>query len=270
VNAKWTALSREAGLAAEHMAIGVTAIGKANYASSAYYFQAFFALSVGFERAAKLALVVDYALQNRGAFPKNPYVRSFGHELGHLLDRVDEVAARLQTKYRMPNTPIHTGIISVLNNFAANITRYYNIDLVTEAQRVSGIADHLKDWFERVTVPILTKHYKAERRERDRRNARIVADLMAAYANVLHTSESGTQISELSDASMQTASAEAAAPWVRLYLLQIARFLGGVLSSLGREGMNYDSIPYFADFFAIYNNDDSYLRSRKRWSIYRT
>ena len=53
----WLALAREAGLAAEHIGIGATALGRANYAQEAYYAQAFFALSVGFERAAKLEII---------------------------------------------------------------------------------------------------------------------------------------------------------------------------------------------------------------------
>jgi len=52
------------------MGISATAIGKANYARLAYYAQAFFALTIGFERAGKLALVVDYAIQNGGTSPR--------------------------------------------------------------------------------------------------------------------------------------------------------------------------------------------------------
>lgn len=40
MNAIWQALAREAGLAAEHLGIGVTAIGKASYAQHARYAQA--------------------------------------------------------------------------------------------------------------------------------------------------------------------------------------------------------------------------------------
>jgi hypothetical protein len=48
----WHALSREAGLAAEHIAIGATALGRANYAQVAYYAQAFFALPSALREAA--------------------------------------------------------------------------------------------------------------------------------------------------------------------------------------------------------------------------
>src|SRR4051812_11296822 len=123
-NSKWIALAREAGIAAEHLAIGVTALGKANYAQHAYYGQAFFALSTGFERAAKLALVVDYALEHAGEFPTNERVREFGHDLRKLLERVDEIASRREVEYRLPRSGIHDAIVNVLSDFAKNITRY--------------------------------------------------------------------------------------------------------------------------------------------------
>jgi hypothetical protein len=78
----WQALAREATSAAEHMAFGATVLGRANYAQSAYCAQAFFSLSIGFERAAKLALVVDHALQHSGEFPPTRVVRSNRHDAG--------------------------------------------------------------------------------------------------------------------------------------------------------------------------------------------
>ena len=48
------ALNREAGIAAELIASGVTLLGRASYARAGLYGQAFFNLSIGFERTAKL------------------------------------------------------------------------------------------------------------------------------------------------------------------------------------------------------------------------
>src|SRR5262245_16310650 len=63
----WHAVAREAALAAEHLGSGATILGKANYAHHAHYGQAFFDLTIGIERAAKLAFVVDYALDHGGS-----------------------------------------------------------------------------------------------------------------------------------------------------------------------------------------------------------
>jgi hypothetical protein len=59
-------LNREAGIAAELIASGVTLLGRANYAHAGLYGQAFFNLSIGFERAAKLIYIADYAIENLG------------------------------------------------------------------------------------------------------------------------------------------------------------------------------------------------------------
>jgi len=46
---EWHALGREAELAAEQLAAGVTVLGRANHAQKGLYNQAFFALSIGFD-----------------------------------------------------------------------------------------------------------------------------------------------------------------------------------------------------------------------------
>jgi hypothetical protein len=53
---EWHTLGREAELAAEQLAIGVTALGHANHTQKGLYHQAFFALSIGFERLANREL----------------------------------------------------------------------------------------------------------------------------------------------------------------------------------------------------------------------
>ena len=81
MNATWQALSREAALSAEQMGMGVTVLAKANYAHHGHYPQAFFALSIGIERAAKLELLLEHAIQNGGRFPANKQLRDYGHNL---------------------------------------------------------------------------------------------------------------------------------------------------------------------------------------------
>lgn len=274
MNETWQALAREAGVAAEHMAIGATTLGKANYAQQAYYGQAFFALTIGFERAAKLALVVDHALENSGSFPQHKVLRGYGHDLTKLLIQADEIAKRRglnSVQERLPQTKIHEGIIKVLSDFASNITRYYNLDLVTGDPRAVAQDDPIRAWFDLVTTPVLEVHYGERQEERNRKNAEIVAELLEGSAMVSYHSERGEELNTVYEASLQTGVTDYAKPYTRMYVLQIARFLGRLLSELGYTSYNYplDTIPHFADFFAIFNNDDNYLRKRKTWSIYR-
>jgi hypothetical protein len=120
MNEVWQALANEAGSAAEHLGLGATSLGRANYAQKAYYTQSFFALSVGLERACKLILVVDHAIA-KGKFPTNQEVRRYGHNLLDLMNAADKVASRLQVsdEERMPRSDIHDGVIGTLSDLPA-------------------------------------------------------------------------------------------------------------------------------------------------------
>lgn len=271
-NPIWNALSREAAISAEHLGNGATILGKANYAHHAHYGQAFFALSTGIERGAKLALTVDHALNNGGNFPTPKALWKFGHNLQDLLIEVDRMAERrgLPANERLPNSAIHKNIISVLTEFASNITRYYNLDLVMGNVHQKAQGDPIGTWFQTVTSQIIKEHLTAQRRAKIESNARIVSGIMQPVSHVSHTSESGAHLGTVYDASVQTGLVEFAGPYARMYVLQIARFFAHVMSCLtfAAYQAQMDCIPHLSEFFAIYNNDNSYLKSRKTWSIY--
>ena len=267
----WQALAHEASLAAEHIGIGATAIGKANYAEPAYYAQAFFALTTGFERASKLALVIDYVLENKGDFPANRVLRGYGHDLSALLNKVNEIAEGRKLDTQLPCTDIHKGIIKVLSYFATNVTRYYNLNYVTENPRTKGEEDPVKSWFELVTIPILKKYQTQRQRNKINSNAQLINELIGDHTIVMHHAESGAELNTLYEASLQTGIIDFAKPYTRMYVLQIARFIGNVLSELGYAayGARLDIIPHLSEFYAIFNNEDKYFLKRKTWSIYR-
>lgn len=269
----WNALAREAAISAEHLGNGATILGKANYAHHAHYGQAFFALSTGIERGSKLALAIDHALVNGGTFPSPKTLRDFGHNLRDLLIEVDKLAERrnFPASKRLPNTEIHKNIINVLTEFASNITRYYNIDFVMSNVHNKAQGDPISSWFSTVTMLIIKKHLTKKRREKIERNARLIAGVMQPVSHVSHTSESGAHLGTVYDASVQTGLIEFAGPYARMYVLQIARFFSHVMSALTYSAYEeeMDFIPHLSECFAIYNNADTYLKSRKTWSIYR-
>ena len=273
MNETWQALAREAGIAAEHMAMGVSALGKADHARHAYYGQAFFALTIGFERSAKLALVVDYAIEHEGVFPDHAVLRKHSHHLRGLLEHADGIASRrgIPDQYRLPRTPIHEGIVSVLSDFATNVTRYYNLDLVTGDPRARTQDDPIRAWFSRVTAPVLASHYRPRHRRQHECNAALMQQVLGPYTRVSHHAETGEPLSTLYEASLQTGVTNFAKPYTRMYVLQIARFLSVLLSELGHAGYQLSTplVPHLSEFFAIFFNDDNYFKKRKVWSIYR-
>jgi hypothetical protein len=271
MTAVWQALANEAGLAAEHLGVGVTALGRANYAQRAYYSQAFFALSVGLERSCKLALVVDHALQNGGRFPDNNEVRRYGHNLASLLKEMDRVAERrgVDEQRRLPRSEIHTGIVKTLSRFATNLTRYYNLDLVTGAKGIDDRLDPVVEWQRRVTEPVLARHYPDRSFRRDLARAAALEQLAGPYMLVHFFAEDGSAIRSPGAAAQRTAETEFARRWERMYVLQLARFAGAVLAELGYQGGGSGDIPSFSEFFALFHNSDAYFRGRKTWSIHR-
>jgi hypothetical protein len=270
-NPKWRALVREAASAAEHMAFGATVLGRASYARPAYYAQAFFALSIGFERSAKLALVVDHALDHGGAYPPSKTLKTdYGHDLKKLLSLTEQIGKRRKVEQTRPSSVIHDGIMETLTDFAKDATRYYNLELVTGSPKAAGRDDPIAAWFERVTKPVLAAHYKDRYRERHERSARFLDDLISDFTLVRFQGEAGEAIRTVYDASSRTAASEFAKRWERMYVLQIARFMAAVLSELGyaAQVQRLADIPYLSDFFRIFGAEDADFRSRKAWSIY--
>lgn len=273
MNPTWKAISREAGIAAEHICIGVTALGNADYARQALYGQAFFALSVGFERSAKLALVVDHAQQNAGAFPNPKDVRKFGHNLRDLLRQTDAISQRRglpRPDAALPSTAIHNAIVDVLTSFASNETRYYDLDFLTGDPAAMNRESPIASWHRKVTLEVIKLHRTPGQQDRLERNAQGVADLWGTAGLVMHTAETGSDLRSFYDASLQANLTAFASPYTRLYVLQIARFLAEVMCDLGHAayGMHPQVVPDLTEFFRVFINSDRDLRKRKKWTIY--
>lgn len=271
MNEIWLAIHREASLAAEHLASGATLLGKANYAQQAYYYQAFFALSVGLERSSKLALAVDHRLRE-GEFPTESELRRYGHRLDQLLELVDALSVRrgLTDEWAVrPQAPINNAVVSVLSDFASNVTRYYNLDLITGSARIAS-ADPLRSWHDQVFLPAAKLHYSPKRRAKDEESAAAVAALIGGVTSVHFSSEIGDVLTDVETASSMTGMTNAVQPYVRMYVLQLARFVSVVMSELGCSAMaqRCADIPYLPDYFAIFYNDDRLFRSRATWSIH--
>jgi hypothetical protein len=269
MNKIFTAFQREAALVAEQMCNGATLISKANYARQGLYLQLFFSLSIAFERAAKLIIVIDQMLET-GAKPNEKVYRQYKHDINRLFERVGEISKDLniQDYKKMPNTQIHDDIITILHDFACNVTRYYNLDVIGKNNN-NGPKEPVSEWHHKVTLPLFETHVSKRKKESILRNASNASFLMEGISLVRHTNEAGGTIDNVLQASYQTGLLEATAPYTRLYVLQICRFLSAVLSELGFKAMKQqvEDIPCISDFFRVFGNKDSYFKSRKTWKI---
>lgn len=261
-------MAQEAGIAAELMASGVTVLGRASYHKPAYYGQAFFALTAGLERAAKLTLVLDHARSSGGSFPKSSELRGYGHNLRSLLEKLDEIAVGAGSSEQLPRTIIHEAIIDVLTDFASNATRYYNLELITGEPRAKLLIGPVQAWDERVVSAVAASHYSTRRRKRDEARATAQQHLLGGKMMVRFHTESGAPIDSVYDASRRQSIADAAAPWIRMYVMQIARFVAHRVCDAADRAPAQLALPHFIEFFGIFFNSDAYFRSRATWSIY--
>jgi hypothetical protein len=263
-NVIWEALRRESDLVRQHLGFGATTIGTVRFERPGLYAQAFFALSIGFERAAKLALTLDAAASENGQFLGSSDLRQYGHNLIDLFDAVEQVAiARNLDGVQRPRTGIHETILRVLSDFASNVTRYYNLEILQPAS--SGARDPIALWYEEVIKPILRAHDTEKRRERTERSVEAIAAPSSAVF-VVATTETGGSIADLSGLMRRSAEANAVGPWQRMYVLQLARFVTRVISELG--GLlqrTRPDIPFLEEFFYPFQLDDGDFRRLKVW-----
>lgn len=273
-SAEWHALGREAALAAEQLASGATLLGKANHAQNGLYLQAFFGLSIGLERVAKLVAVADYAIENHGRFPNNNDLKNrFGHDIDVLLNYCDKISIKWRNGKDYsdrPNLLIHKGIVETLTEFA-RLSRYYNLDLIIgrEAQQ---FPEPIGAWWKRVGEPILQKHYTKRQREKDKEQGKFIHALLGDISFVLHHDEQGIKLDNLEVMMMQTGATRIVQKYGRLYTLQIVRWLAFLIADLSLIGAYQHRIePLLGlnECFGIFMNNDVYLKNRKTWSIYR-
>jgi len=252
---------------------GATAIGYANYANKkGEYYRAFFELSVGMERLAKLILVVDYALTHGGKLPDESYVRGYGHLLEKLFAAVDQVssARALKLDYPRPSDAVASAIISNLDAFAdAKRGRYANFAALANPQ----IAQHepVAKWWTEVAEAILkTRYYGKPVQEKVEGNARAVNQILGAHSTVLHTSETREQMTDLELSSRRAGQTKIVQRWSRYHALTIARWLSDVYCEIAWDATYTHGIDAFFgswEFFYTYRVDDDLMSTRKIWPL---
>ncbi len=271
LDARWRAVQREAQLSASLIARGVTMLGKAEHAMPGIYSQAFFALSIGFERAGKLAFVADYAMQNGGTFPSNKSLMKLGHDLVSLIPICEAAGARVdpgRSFAAKPSDPIHNAIIEVLSDFAET-TRYYNLNYLDGS--VGHSVDPIAEWWRKVGQPIVARHYKPSQRAKDDATGQTLEMILGDAATVFHGDEAGQPIGTMSGLVRRAGETRVVQRWGQFYVLQIARWLGSLIDALGTKGaygQRIHPLLGLTDAFDAFVNDDAYLPSRRTWSIY--
>lgn len=270
---EWHSLGREAALVRHLVGSGATALGKANYADQiGEYYTAFFGLSIGLERLAKMILVAEFAMANNGRMPEEKEVRKFGHKLIDLAKEADAISKNrgLTLRYVRPNSPISAKILECLDAFAdARRGRYANFSSLDNPNLSNE--EPIKKWWDEVAEAILKQHYYGKSaQERVEANAEIVHSMISPVAMVLHTDESGGAMQDVKSASIRTGQTEIVQKFGRYHALTIVRWLSGVLSEIAHIACYEHNVGGFFginEYFYSYTVDDSFLKTRKIWPL---
>jgi hypothetical protein len=263
----FNALVKEAQFTKEMLGSGATQIRNANYAAKGIYFQAFTSLSTGLERIGKLCLMLDYYVETGGKFPDCNYLKKdIGHKISLIylksMSVINDRSISLNYLENLDET-IHQNILTVLSDFAEG-DRYSNINLLVGSRQQS---DPVASWFENVDQVIFQSDVSAKKKSEIAHNARIADQMMGSFSSVLYSSETGTEITDVQEASYRMGRQKAVAPYRQLFVLQIIRFWVELVCDLQYKAMEMGTqeIPFLSEIFAPFYNADAYFRTRKTW-----
>lgn len=267
-NKTFSAFLGEAQFTKELLAIGVTQLYKANYATKGIYYQSFVCLSTGIERLEKLCLILDYYIEHQGVLPSESYIRNYGHKIPELYAACRQIAQNQKTgfhfQYKMDEN-IHQAIIDLLGSFAESSGRYSNVNILLGQENKSR--DCVEQWFHRVDMPLYNKHISSNRKARIEQRATTLGKILNQFTATMFITEDNLSLNNAVEASRQTGIWEAVAPYRQLYMLQIIRYLTELLIELGYIALRIcpEDIPPFGEILGLFYNDNAYFRSRKTW-----
>lgn len=270
IPAEWLPMLREAGIAAQSICGGLTALRRANYAEVEYYSYALFGLSIGLERLFKLTILVDRRAQGL-SYPTNDELKNhYGHDLKSLYSAVEEIRHHYSDKlsWSLPDEHDAAAALEVLADFA-KVTRYYNLDVITGRSGIHTIRDPIRAWYGDVGRRILSRPRSQRYIARAKANAKIV-DTRRGPANfVRFIAEDGTPINTVYEAELRADLNELIQRESVVICACLARHAAEVLREAvySAHDAEVDDVPCVDEFFAIFDNEASMFRRRRTFSI---
>ena len=270
----WIALRRESQLVRHLLGSGVTALGRANYADQAgEYYTAFFGLSVGIERLAKLILVAHYALSNQGSLPPQSKIKKYGHNIQNLITLVNEVSENhsIKLEYSKPITIFSEKIVECLDAFAdASRGRYANLASLGDPN-IEEQFEPIKKWWAEVAELILQEHYYGKIvQTRVESDANIVDAMSKSFFTVFYFDEFGKVMRDVLTASVRTEQTKYVQKYGRYYALTVIRWMSDIFCELCKTACyKFHMAEFFGhhEFFSTYTVQDSFLKNKKVWPL---
>jgi hypothetical protein len=260
-------LAQEGHLASVTTLTGFEFMLRMDYDRVGTIYSTFFELAAGLERMMKLAVVIDYMVNNSLKPPTDKEMRGFGHAISDLYARCKEMSDhRGLTKYDWADpSSIGGQMLAVLSSFAKS-ARYYNLD-----QIVGGRSDRdpLSEWFEvqmDVVHANLSSRVQSDIMERCR-------DFCEQYGMFGYEWGPAGRYDLTIDVNWQLAVFKRTRGHCVWVLIETLRPLYGLFVRLTEEiaaadaaaGLDRPSVPYMEEFFPFLLTDRADALRRTKW-----
>lgn len=151
--------------------------------------------------------MLDYYIGAQGRFPNFNYLKNkIGHNILLIYNKSLPIIKNrlIQLNYLKDlEGVIHKNILTVLSDFSQG-DRYSNINLLAGNRRKN---DPVASWFNKVDQEIFKLCVSDRRKLKIESNARIVDQMIGGFSLVRHTSETGTEITDVEEASSSNRNA---------------------------------------------------------------
>lgn len=258
------ALFQEAYLAQALLCAGMTAIRSTSHGSLGRMYEAFFGLSNGLERLAKLTIAAEeYA--RTATFSDPEELKRRGHDLKKLMRAVENLptSSRAGSSYAPSQDGGSKVVIAFLTKFAT-ADRYYNINRLARGDDAT-IDDPVRRWVDLVRTQIASRPQRIRRMDEKNLVAARYLDATVPAALISGNSLDGQRhLSTFESLASQAQEDERIAVEGMLLAVRPIRFLTTAISVFDQARY---PLPMFSEIFTEWTFPDSSLRRRKRFPL---
>ncbi len=262
-------LSQEGYLIRSCICTGLTEIRNANIGDKGRFYAGFFQLSIGIERLAKLALILDYMVENELSPPGERYVRKFNHNIETLFDELQKIAAKRQsaTLSEFGLAEIPKEILVFLSIFARK-TRYANLDGLAKGAVAN---EPVSEWSE-VLIKILQANVRQKSIDKILAQGQALAEVISSFTMVrsFDLQNKPLSVKDWLTVPQLLYRASKYAIWEISRIIRPMIDITDELAWDAREiNIKKDSsvcrIPELREFFWFLPRERSYILRKKRW-----
>lgn len=243
-------LANEAHLTKAMLVSGLNSLRRANITLKGEYYQAFFSLSIGFERMLKIIYIRKYQAEHDGGFPSGGELKKLSHNLVELWSYIG--MHKLEGIYK--------DILEFLDSFAG-YARYYNLDIIMDKNgKNKEHGDVLENWA-RIQKNILKASGKECCLSTNQLN---LAKIMDGVCVTLMNNLEGQELTSFSELMEEEINIDIIQGYSVQYIFEIIKTMYYKIDKIEKVDYRMPVLTEFFDFFTDYWKPYQ-IRNKKNW-----